>query len=270
MGKKRGFTLIELLVVISVIAILLGILMPALNKARELGKRVVCLTNLKNLTMGWTMYATENNGKLCSGQLAIPEVKIPIWCGDAQSKYPEEQQKAAIQSGAIYPYVKNVNVYRCPTAVKGEFESYAVVDGMSGRGADLIETGTSSKGLIYTNMNDIKNASARMVFLDEGYISMDSYAIRYTRNWWWDRPAIRHGKGDTWAFADCHAEFNKWAGQTTIANGKTRELGVNQGGGSQLTEANSKPKNAEDLRDLLYVQKGCYGKLGWNPASLGF
>jgi len=270
MNKKRGFTLIELLVVISVIAILLAILMPALNKAREFGKRIICLTNLKNLTMGWMMYANENNGKLCSGQLAIPEVTIPIWCGDAQSKYPEAQQKTAIRNGAIYPYVKNVNTYRCPTAVKGEFESYAVVDGMCGRGMDLIQTGVSPKGLIYTNMNDIKRASARLVFLDEGYISMDSYAIRYKRNWWWDRPAIRHGKGDTWSFADCHAEFNKWAGRLTLENGKAREFGVNQGGGSELTEAQSKPRTADDLRDLVYVQMGCYGKLGWDPSTMGF
>ena len=66
MIKKNGFTLIELLVVISIIALLLSILMPALQLAKEAGKRVVCLNNQKQLSLGWTMYAGENDEKFCS------------------------------------------------------------------------------------------------------------------------------------------------------------------------------------------------------------
>ena len=50
-----GFTFIELLVVIGVIAVLMGILMPALNRAREMGKRAACLNNTKTLAFGWGM-----------------------------------------------------------------------------------------------------------------------------------------------------------------------------------------------------------------------
>jgi len=64
MRKQKGFTLIELLVVIAIIAILMAILLPALNRVREQGKRVVCLSNLKQLTLAWIMYADENDGKL--------------------------------------------------------------------------------------------------------------------------------------------------------------------------------------------------------------
>ncbi|NQT01038.1 MAG: prepilin-type N-terminal cleavage/methylation domain-containing protein, partial [Planctomycetes bacterium] len=54
MGKRnRGFTLIELLVVIAIIAVLMAILMPSLNRAREQGKRSTCLSNLKQLTLAW-------------------------------------------------------------------------------------------------------------------------------------------------------------------------------------------------------------------------
>ena len=49
MKRHKGFTLVELLVVIAIIALLMGILMPALNRAREQGKRGVCLNNLKQL-----------------------------------------------------------------------------------------------------------------------------------------------------------------------------------------------------------------------------
>jgi hypothetical protein len=55
-----------------------------------------------------------------------------------------------------------------------------------------------------------------------------------------------------------------------MENGKAREFGVNQGGGSELTEAQSKPRNSDDLRDLVFVQMGCYGKLGWDPSTMGF
>jgi len=63
MHKQKGFTLIELLVVIAIIALLMTILLPAMKSAREQGKRAVCLNNLKQLTLGWMMYADENNEK---------------------------------------------------------------------------------------------------------------------------------------------------------------------------------------------------------------
>ncbi len=57
MRRLKGFTLIELLVVIAIIAILMAILMPALNRVREQGKRAACLSNVKQLTLAWLMYA---------------------------------------------------------------------------------------------------------------------------------------------------------------------------------------------------------------------
>jgi len=60
--KSRGFTLIELLVVIGVIALLLAILMPALNKARELGQRAVCSNHLKELMLANELYASKHDG----------------------------------------------------------------------------------------------------------------------------------------------------------------------------------------------------------------
>ena len=70
MGHKKGiegFTLIELLVVIAIIAILLAILMPALNRVREQGKRAVCLSHLRQLGLVWIMYADDNDGYIVNG-----------------------------------------------------------------------------------------------------------------------------------------------------------------------------------------------------------
>jgi prepilin-type N-terminal cleavage/methylation domain-containing protein len=63
MKNKRGFTLVELLVVISIIALLLSILMPSLNKVREQGKSVVCAANLHQFGLVFAMYAQNNNDR---------------------------------------------------------------------------------------------------------------------------------------------------------------------------------------------------------------
>jgi prepilin-type N-terminal cleavage/methylation domain-containing protein/prepilin-type processing-associated H-X9-DG protein len=59
--NQRGFTLIELLVVIAVIAVLIAILLPALGRAREAGRGTVCLSNMRQLSLGWHMYADASN-----------------------------------------------------------------------------------------------------------------------------------------------------------------------------------------------------------------
>jgi prepilin-type N-terminal cleavage/methylation domain-containing protein len=64
MNKKKGFTLIELLVVIAIIALLLAILMPALNKVKQVARDVVCRSNLKQWSLIWSIYLAENNSKL--------------------------------------------------------------------------------------------------------------------------------------------------------------------------------------------------------------
>ena len=70
MKKNRtsyGFTLIELLVVIAIIAILAALLLPALAKSKSLATGAACQNNQKQLALAWTMYAMENDDKLCGG-----------------------------------------------------------------------------------------------------------------------------------------------------------------------------------------------------------
>jgi prepilin-type N-terminal cleavage/methylation domain-containing protein len=138
--KVRAFTLIELLVVIAIIAVLMGILMPALSRAREQGKRAVCLQNNKTLVMAWMLYCDEFNGNMPGAQAVdlgtdAPKDR-PSWAkkpaGTTPVDAPIEDQVRAIEQGVLFPFVKSIKVYRCPVAKPHEMRSYSASHAMNG------------------------------------------------------------------------------------------------------------------------------------------
>ena len=112
--RQSGFTLIELLVVIAIIAVLMGILMPALTRVREQGKRVVCLNNLKQLTMAWIMYADANDDKLVNGDSGEYNITAngPFWVKrDWEQNMTKEQKEQAIKDGALFSYAPDLKLF---------------------------------------------------------------------------------------------------------------------------------------------------------------
>ena len=117
-GFRRGFTLVELLVVIGIIALLISILLPALGKAREQGRTIKCLSNLRQLGMAFAAYTAQNKGSICPPDcqnLANPAVGVAtdhwstILVAMGYVPYPANVTSASV--------LQDDTVFRCPSGI---------------------------------------------------------------------------------------------------------------------------------------------------------
>lgn len=287
MSKRRGFTLIELLVVIAVIAILMAILMPALKRAQEQARRAGCLNNLKQLQLAWGIYADENDDKIVNGEAyGSGDGTAPVpasghhageqwWTGDDVGDFwngvslPIEVQQRAIRAGALFRYCKNEKLYRCPTGVRGEMRTYTIVDSINGlrragtfNGDVGVRVGRTVLWVKKRTEISVPGPAYRMVFLDEGRITPDSYATHYQAERWWDPPFVRHADGTNVSFADGHVDYWKYEGKKTIEIGKL--AAVPKLDAHPLHQM--QPESEEDYQDLYRVQRAVWGRLGYTPS----
>ncbi len=254
MNKKNGFTLIELLVVIAIIALLMGILMPALNRVKEMGQRASCLNNLRQLALAWTMYADENDNKIMYANTHYQDAWVQ-W----EPNYDEEEKIESILDGAMYPYCPNLKLYKCPRGVKGEVVTYCIFDYMNGH--DEIPGATLPP---LTKITQIRGASSQLVFLDEGRLSASSFTVYYYEELWWDQITARHGQGTTFSFADGHSEYWKWEDPRTVEIGMT-----DYDMAYQTLNFSGNPEYGRGNKDLHKVQRGAWGgKLGYTPSPV--
>ena len=205
---RKAFTLIELLVVISIIALLLSILMPALNMAKMRAYGVVCMHNVRTLWYGWIMYADEHNGKIVGGHTGSNE-----WVDTPPSAYSIRAEKEAIKKGLLFPYLRDVDVYRCPADTRSKtrnngFRSYSITGGMNGEWE-----------LGYHKLDQVRPPDKYYAFVEENDprgFNMGSWLIEKDAHNWVDPVATWHVKSSTLGFVDGRVEIHRWLDKSTI------------------------------------------------------
>jgi prepilin-type N-terminal cleavage/methylation domain-containing protein/prepilin-type processing-associated H-X9-DG protein len=197
---RRGFTLIELLVVIAIIAILAAILFPVFARAREKARQSSCQSNLKQLSLGITMYAQDYDEKLCYRWISGNNTVNKKWWD------------------FIQPYVKNTQIILCPST-NAQSYGYAM-DNLDGQALAAFQdvAGTvmicdtkmclSGTGTTYWGEGSVRNPSVfgnppqkPATDEDQNIVSGDSA--------YWTRPRGVHNGGANVSFLDGHVKWLK-------------------------------------------------------------
>jgi prepilin-type N-terminal cleavage/methylation domain-containing protein/prepilin-type processing-associated H-X9-DG protein len=210
-----GFTLIEILVVISIISILMSILLPSLSRAREMGKRVDCFSNIRQLTFAWHFYATDNGDKVCSPDTLWNDTGLGNYWDAEGPDLPDNDvgnTEQAIADGILWPYTEEtLGLYKCKSDQSNFLRSYSIsakmrwgLESISKPSGKMLFTDASS------NWKWIHNGFSPIEFCAEG------------PKWWpWDRWHLqqitaRHNGGFNMTFGDFHCENWHWKDPRTV------------------------------------------------------
>lgn len=234
---RSGFTLMELLVVIAIIALLAGLLLPALSRAKESGRTARCLNNHRQLVLAWQMYAEDRQGDLpwtVDDGDGLPQ--FTNWVsGHLRNPYDATNTALLVDPmrSQLAPYAPAAGLYKCPSDRSRFVRSVAMNNRLNPvrfLHPVLVIGGYGTNFLVYRRLGEVRNPTRVFVILDERSDSINegNFAVDLSNTgtftgegtphpyWWLDTPAGYHRRGVALSFADGHVERHGWQEATTL------------------------------------------------------
>ncbi|MBX3734748.1 MAG: prepilin-type N-terminal cleavage/methylation domain-containing protein [Verrucomicrobiae bacterium] len=236
-AKASAFTLIELMVVIAIIAILAGLLLPALAQGRRRAEGVVCLSNLRQITLGWSQYALDNQDWFLPND---PWGGLPpwrSWCPTLMNYGQRDGTNVWFLVGdhpyslgrylGSHPSATTARVFKCPsdrTPTKIGARNYQRVRSVSLNSRVGTKVGESLTGLMgfekQTDLDRIRHLRPdHFVFADEhaDTIGPPGFYLNFNigKQSFPSLPSSRHGGSGTLSFMDGRAELHRWLEPST-------------------------------------------------------